>query len=413
MRTFSFLKPQPLLLALPCFTCVMNLPEHWSKTKIGGVNLLKKPVSPSSAWALSWQRAGQHLPRCYMSLKLLNCLLAPALFSTGDGLRALVESFSRKYLIPAVTDNVVRPLDGLYGIITSAPPSVALWIIQDYVVILLILIALRFQSKYCNSKVALGSNEVLSRRHDWAAAFVSSLFFSLFSLQCLRIVNKLSNRYLLFRCRHDLFEAVKVISNHRGGKHIFASSPCQGEAKTNWARGVFTSTQSFLPPASGNFSDGIFVSGGVSCGYCSTISPPTDALPLLHTALISPRLTSRHATEPPVASSSLLSASGSYMNKTMSNFQTIPSCLCKKEKNTKVIHIVEMHNSLMWCQSTRRRLWNELKPLYLQIAMKACSVKKQQIPKGKARSGGSKPSRPISPPSLSVSLRVSKVSRTS
>ena len=78
MRTFSFLKPPP------CFTCVMNLPEHWSKTKIGGVNLLKKPVSPPPppppAWALSWQRAGRHLPRCYMSLKWLNCLLAPVLF---------------------------------------------------------------------------------------------------------------------------------------------------------------------------------------------------------------------------------------------------------------------------------------------------------------------------------------------
>ena len=90
-----------------------------------------------------------------MSLKLLNCLLAPVLFSTGDGLWALVESFSRKYLILAVTDNVVRPPDGFYAVITSAPPSVALWIIQDYVVILLIRIALRFQSKHCNSKVAL------------------------------------------------------------------------------------------------------------------------------------------------------------------------------------------------------------------------------------------------------------------
>jgi len=108
-----------------------------------------------SAWALSWQQAVQHLPRCYMSLKLLNCLLAPVLFSTGDGLWALVESFSRKYLILAVTDNVVRPPDGFYAVITSAPPSVALWIIQDYVVILLIRIALRFQSKHCNSKVAL------------------------------------------------------------------------------------------------------------------------------------------------------------------------------------------------------------------------------------------------------------------
>lgn len=78
MRTFSFLKTSSP--TLPCFTCVMNLPEHWSKTKIGGVNLLKKPVSPSSAWALSWQQAGRHLQRCYMSLKLLNCLLASVLF---------------------------------------------------------------------------------------------------------------------------------------------------------------------------------------------------------------------------------------------------------------------------------------------------------------------------------------------
>lgn len=131
-----------------------------------------------------------------MSLKLLNCLLAPVLlffFSPHDGLRALVESFSRKYLILAVTDNVVRPPDGFYAVITSAPPSVALWIIQDYVVIPLILIALRFQSKYDNSKVALRSNEVLSRRHDWAAAFISSLFSSLFILRSLYIVNKMSN----------------------------------------------------------------------------------------------------------------------------------------------------------------------------------------------------------------------------
>lgn len=63
-----------------------------------------------------------------------------------------------------MTDNVVRPPDGFYAVITSAPPSMALWIIQDYVVIPLILIALRFQSKYSNSKAALRSSEVLSRR---------------------------------------------------------------------------------------------------------------------------------------------------------------------------------------------------------------------------------------------------------
>lgn len=82
-----------------------------------------------------------------------------------SGLRALAESFSRKYLILAMTDNVVRPPDGFYAVITSAPPSMALWIIQDYVVIPLILIALRFQSKRRNSEAALRSGEVLSGRH--------------------------------------------------------------------------------------------------------------------------------------------------------------------------------------------------------------------------------------------------------
>lgn len=72
---------------------------------------------------------------------------------------------------------------GFYAVITSALPSVALWIIQDYVVIPLIPIALRFQSKYGNSKVALRSDEVLSRRYDWAAVFISSLSLYLF-LHC-------------------------------------------------------------------------------------------------------------------------------------------------------------------------------------------------------------------------------------
>lgn len=61
-----------------------------------------------------------------------------------------------------MTDNVVRPPDGFYAVITSAPPSVALWIIPDYVVIPLILIALRFQSKYGNSKAAGANGEVLA-----------------------------------------------------------------------------------------------------------------------------------------------------------------------------------------------------------------------------------------------------------
>lgn len=201
-----------------------------------------------------------------------------------------------------MTDNVVRPLDGLYGVITSAPPSVALWIIQDYVVILLILIALRFQSKYCNSKVALGSNEVLSGRHDWAAASVSSLF----SLYLVSSVSALSISGETDICFSD---AAMIYSRRRKSSPITVEENTYLPARRVKARqrqtgsgAAFASTQSFLPPESGNFSDGIFVSGGASCGYCSTVSPPTDALLLLHTALISPRLTSRHATEPPADS---------------------------------------------------------------------------------------------------------------
>lgn len=78
-----------------------------------------------------------------------------------------------------MTDNVVRAPDGFYAVITSAPPSVALWIIQDYVVIPLILIALRFQSKYGNSKAALGSGGVLSSRHR--RTFISSLSLFIYS----------------------------------------------------------------------------------------------------------------------------------------------------------------------------------------------------------------------------------------
>lgn len=123
-----------------------------------------------------------------MSLKWLWRLGFPSV------LRALAESFSRKYLILVMTDNVVRPPDGFYAVITSAPPSMALWIIQDYVVIPLILIALRFQSKYGNSKAALRSSEVLSRRHRLDLHFFPftlylfsrlSLLWSIKPTQCL------------------------------------------------------------------------------------------------------------------------------------------------------------------------------------------------------------------------------------
>lgn len=110
-----------------------------------------------------------------------------------------------------------------------------------------------------------------------------------------------TDMYLLFRSDNDLFWAVKAISNHCGGKHIFTISQCQSEAKTN--KGGVHSHPSFLQSVSGNFSDEIFVSDSASCGYCSTISPPTDGLLPLCTALIFPHLTSRHARELPADSS--------------------------------------------------------------------------------------------------------------
>lgn len=67
-----------------------------------------------------------------------------------------------------MTDNVVRPPDGVFlfhfilffrrRLLPAPLPSVALWIIQDYVVIPLIPIALRFQSKYGDAKVAAGGS---------------------------------------------------------------------------------------------------------------------------------------------------------------------------------------------------------------------------------------------------------------
>lgn len=300
----------------------MNLLEHWSKTKIGGVNLLKKPVSPSFAWALSWQQVGQHLPRCYMSLKLLNCLLAPVLFFfPHDGLRALVESFSRKYLILTVTDNVVRPPDGFYAVITSISPSVALWIIQDYVVIPLILIALRFQSKYGNSKGALRSNEVLSTRHDWAAAFISSIFpFYLSSGLPTLSINWATDMYLLFWSDNDLFWAVKAISNHCRGKHIFTILQCQSEAKTNWRVGCIHIR------VSSSLYQGTFLMKYLSL----TVRPVVTVQLFFPQQMVSCRsvqplsLLTWLPAMPESFQQPPLSASWSYMNKTAPNFQTMP-----------------------------------------------------------------------------------------
>lgn len=119
--------------------------ERRSKTKIGGVNQLKAGGVLANGGAVRLLMTPPHTQR----------------------LVGISGKFSTS-LILAVTDNVVRPAD----VITSAPPSAALRIIPDYVVIPLILIALRFQSKYGNSIVALRSDGVLNGPPDRPAASI-------------------------------------------------------------------------------------------------------------------------------------------------------------------------------------------------------------------------------------------------
>lgn len=128
--------------------------------------------------------------------------------------------FPCKYLILVMTDNVVSPPDGFYAVITSAPPSVALWIIQDYVVIPLILIALRFQSKYGNSTAAVGSGEVLAGVTVGPSLLPFRFLFTLPSLAVL--VNNLMPCFL-FPLRQLPVYSV-TFSNHHSVKTKVASN---------------------------------------------------------------------------------------------------------------------------------------------------------------------------------------------
>lgn len=126
-------------------------------------------------------------------------------------------------------------------------------------------------------------------------------FFSLFILRSFYIVNKLSNRYVFaFQTRQWFIPGGEThLQSLRRKTHIYQLAVSRQSKDKLRAACVHKHTEhpSLLQLVSGNFSDEIFVSGGASCGYCSTVSPLTEVLLLLYTALISPRLTSRHARE--------------------------------------------------------------------------------------------------------------------
>lgn len=140
-------------------------------------------------------------------------------------------------------------------------------------------------------------------------------FLSLFILRSLHIVNKLSNRYLLFTRDNDLFQAVKPVSNHGGGKHIFTSLQCRRQTEGGVRSQAHWASES--PPACmwELFWWNICLRRCVLWLLFNSLCPPSDVLLLLYTALISPRLTSRHARELPADSSVCV------LNKITSNFQ--------------------------------------------------------------------------------------------
>lgn len=106
---------------------------------------------------------------------------------------------------------------------------------------------------------------------------------------------------LLFRGDNDLFRgSERHLQSPWRKTHIYqlaVSGRGKDEARVGCVRSRASSS------LDRELYDEMFVSGGASRGYCSAISPPTDGLPPLYTALISPRLTSRHARELPADSS--------------------------------------------------------------------------------------------------------------
>lgn len=128
-----------------------------------------------------------------------------------------------------------------------------------------------------------------------------------------------------------------------------------------------TEHPSLLQPVCGNFSDEIFVSGGASCGYCSTLSAPH---PMSSCCSIQPlSLLAWLPATPESFQQTPLSASWIKQpptSKTMAAFCRVSLCFIKT------------NHAALWgfagCKSMQTQpVWKELKPLYLQMTIKVCS----------------------------------------
>ena len=148
-----------------------------------------------------------------------------------------------------------------------------------------------------------------------------------------------------------------------------------------------TEHPSLLQPVCGNFSDEIFVSGGASCGYCSTLSAPH---PMSSCCSIQPlSLLAWLPATPESFQQTPLSASWIKQpptSKTMAAFCRVSLCFIKT------------NHAALWgvagCKSMQTQpVWKELKPLYLQMTIKACGSWSniQQMTSCEAWSGGSSP----------------------
>lgn len=126
----------------------------------------------------------------------------------------------------------------VFTVITSISLSIALWIIQDYVVIRLILIALRFQSKYWNSKVPLSSNEVLSMLGDWGSClnFPFSYLFCEKSLHCQQTDEQ--QFHLLTAVTIQYFKRTHSSHPNHYEKHIFTKLEEITERQTKERRNI-------------------------------------------------------------------------------------------------------------------------------------------------------------------------------
>lgn len=122
-------------------------------------------------------------------------------------------------------------------LITSVPPSVALWIIQDYVVIPFnphcIKISVKIRQQWSRAPQLWGLKQE-HHHHDWAAASIF-LFLLVYFFFPSNIVNKMSNRYVfaLRKRRWFIPGGESHLQSPWRKTHIYQLV----ESKANWGRG--------------------------------------------------------------------------------------------------------------------------------------------------------------------------------